>query len=138
MVDVQKELEKELDRLRKKWGRGKELNVVWMPPKNSKYKTTVSYGKTYELCGEVDKTSKTIYIYTKELEDSLHTLRHEFFEYILDMELISDYVNMYNYMRLGFEKAFMESAYSRKEALIEALVKREEEILAIERNSKNN
>ena len=125
-MDTLRELEKELERLKIKWGRGKELKVQWMPCVK---KNAMPYDKDVELRGEVDKVNRCLMVYDSELEDCLHVLRHEFFEYMIDCELVSPYVTLYNQMQRAFEKAFMETAYPRKEAVIEILVENEEKSL---------
>lgn len=120
---MQHELERELTRLQTDYGRGKELRVRWEP------KTKVQkapYGKTVEIRGEVLREEHTINIYDINLTEALHTLRHEFIEYILDFEIVGPYVGIYNEMIHAMEQAFMENQYLRKEAIIEILVSLEE------------
>ena len=123
-MDIQKELELELDHLQKKYGHGKELHVQWLPQEKLQDSPFAVEGV---LEGEVECINHLIYVYCVERLGALHTLRHEFFEYIIDSELIAPYVELYNQMYKGFEKAFALSQYRRKEALIEILVEREEE-----------
>jgi hypothetical protein len=125
-LDTQHELEVELARLQQKYGRGKELTVEWMPSDKTQGSL---FGMDGELYGEVLKLDRKVCIYCSEHEDAMHTLRHEFFEYMFETELIGPYVELYNQMYQGFEKAFAKTQYTRKEALIEILVEREEESL---------
>jgi len=119
MVDMLKELQTELNWLQNEFGRGKELALQWQPePRSDK----MPFGKEYELRGEVDKTTRTIHIYDTDLAEAKHTLRHEFLEYVVDSELIGQYVTLYNQLQRAYEKAFEETAYAKKEAFIELLV----------------
>ena len=68
----------------------------------------------------------TIYIYETELEEALHTLRHEFFEWMLHKELIKPYSTLCEQLQKALLSAMQETAYANKEALIELLVKLEE------------
>lgn len=119
MVKIVEELQKELEWLQNEFGRGAELKLEW---KSEPPTTELPFGKEYELRGEVDKTTRTLHIYDTELGEALHTLRHEFLEYVIDSELIGQYVTLYNQLQRAYEKAFEETAYAKKEAFIELLV----------------
>ncbi len=64
-------------------------------------------------------------IYCYDLDEALHTLRHEFFEACFDC-MVDPYVVIYNEMQRGYESAFMQSTYKQKESIIERFVKVEE------------
>ncbi|MGQ9469978.1 MAG: hypothetical protein ACUVTD_09235 [Nitrososphaerales archaeon] len=101
---LQKRLEEELDRLKRKLGMGYELKVVWMPNNNS------------NLAGEVK--GETIFIYEEDLERALETLRHEFLDYAIS-QVIEPYRQVANSLILILNR----KAYERKERLVEKLAK---------------
>jgi hypothetical protein len=102
--DLQKRLESELERLKRKLGLGYELKVVWLPNNNS------------NLSGEV--RGETIYIYDGDEGEALETLRHEFLDYAIS-KVIEPYKEIANKLILLVN----EKAYKKKEMLIEALRK---------------
>jgi hypothetical protein len=121
-LDIEKELKKELEYLQTKYGECHEYTCEWQPCiKNEQ----LPFNKNAELNGEVDKTNHKLMVYCGEYSEALHTLRHEFFEAILD-KLVSPYVTLYNCLQRGFENSFMETTYHQKESIIEKLVKQEE------------
>jgi len=123
MTSINKALKKELKRLVLKYGFGKELSIVWMPAGDN---MAEMFGEKKELSGEVIGTKLVIYEHT--LSRALHTLTHEFFEYILHKNLVRPYVNLIE----GLEHAYQKSMYENKEAFIEVLCDMEEK----ERNDK--
>jgi len=121
-LDIEKELKKELEHLQTKYGECHEYTCEWHPCiKNER----LPFNKNAELNGEVDKTNYKLMVYSCEYSEALRTLRHEFFEGILD-KLVSPYVTLYNCLQRGFENSFMETTYHQKESIIEKLVKQEE------------
>ena len=97
------ELEEELERLKKKLGLGYELQVSWVPDKNS------------ALSGEVK--GETIFIYEEKHEKALETLKHEFLDYSIS-RIIEPYKKVTNKLIMLIN----EEAYLRKEKLIEKLL----------------
>jgi len=124
-LKIENELQIELEKLIQDYGRCRELTVKWVPEmrQQRERESTSLFGDNCTMCGEVK--DRTIYIYETELEECIHTLRHEFFEYLIDHELVGPYVSLYNKMFEGYEKAFQDTQYKRKEALIEILVEKE-------------
>ena len=103
MVNFQKRLENELERLKKRLKIGYELKVVWSPNNSG------------NLAGEVK--GETIYIYDESEKEALKTLRHEFLDYAIS-KLIEPYKNVTNKLIMLMN----EEAYKHKEKFIEALV----------------
>jgi len=103
MVNFQKRLENELERLKKRFKIGYELKVVWSPNNSG------------NLAGEVK--GETIYIYDESEKEALKTLRHEFLDYAIS-KLIEPYKNVTNKLIMLMN----EEAYKHKEKFIEALV----------------
>jgi hypothetical protein len=103
MVNFQKRLEDELERLKKRFKVGYELKVVWSPNNSG------------NLAGEVK--GETIYIYDESEKEALKTLRHEFLDYAIS-KLIEPYKNVTNKLIMLMN----EEAYKHKEKFIEALV----------------
>jgi hypothetical protein len=103
MVNFQKRLENELERLKKRFKVGYELKVVWSPNNSG------------NLAGEVK--GETIYIYDESEKEALKTLRHEFLDYAIS-KLIEPYKNVTNKLIMLMN----EEAYKHKEKFIEALV----------------
>jgi len=102
--DVEAMLEAELEKLKKFFRTGYELEVSYIPDLNSK------------LAGEVK--GDRIFIYEGDVDEALTTLKHEFVDYIVSKPLsyYRDITNM-------FIKLSNERAYREKERLVEALVK---------------
>ena len=103
MVNFQKRLENELERLKKRFKIGYELKVVWSPNNSG------------NLAGEVK--GETIYIYDESEKEALKTLRHEFLDYAIS-KLIEPYKNVTNKLIMLMN----EETYKHKEKFIEALV----------------
>jgi hypothetical protein len=103
MVNFQKRLENELERLKKRLKIGYELKVVWSPNNGG------------NLAGEVK--DETIYIYDESEKEALKTLRHEFLDYAIS-KLIEPYKNVTNKLIMLMN----EETYKHKEKFIEALV----------------
>lgn len=103
-VKLEHVLEEELERLKSKFNMGYELKVVWVPNGNER------------LYGEVKE--EKIFIYDKDLDKALKTLKHEFLDYAVS-QIIEPYKEVANVLiRLLNEKA-----YRQKEALVEKLSK---------------
>ena len=100
--DLQKKLEKKLQRLEKKSGFGFGLKVMWLP------------GFSETLSGEVN--GDTIYIYETDEEEAIKTLKHEFLDYA-----ISQVITPYKEVTNKLISQINEDAYRRKERLVEAL-----------------
>ncbi|MEM3502096.1 MAG: hypothetical protein QXH16_06840 [Candidatus Bathyarchaeia archaeon] len=102
--DLQRKLESDLERLKRKLCMGYELKVKWIPNGNE------------ELSGEVK--SDTIYVYDEDECEALETLKHEFLDHAIG-KIIEPYREMTNKLIMLIN----EEAYKRKEKLIEALIK---------------
>jgi hypothetical protein len=102
MVNFQKRLENELEKLKKRFKVGYELKVVWSPNNSG------------NLAGEVK--GETIYIYDESEKEALKTLKHEFLDYAIS-KLIEPYKNVTNKLIMLIN----EDAYKRKERLVESL-----------------
>lgn len=100
-------LESELERLKRALNLGHELGVEWLPGRTKHFS-----GK--QLSGEV--LDGTIYIYDRDEERALSTLRHEFFDYAV-CQVIEPYKSIANRLI----SAMNDEAYQRKERLIERL-----------------
>jgi len=111
-MDTQAELEKELKRLQLKYGACIKEDEL-------------PFEKNAELKGEVNKVDHKLMVYEHDLPEALHVLRHEFFEAAFDT-LIQPYIEVFNHIQRGYERAFMATQYSRKESLIEKFVAQEE------------
>jgi len=99
---LQETLEEELERLKRKLQMGYELRVVWTPDENS------------SLSGEVK--GDRIFIYERNEEKAVETLRHEFLDYAIS-QVIEPYREIANRLIMLMN----EEAYRRKERLVEAL-----------------
>ena len=102
--NLQIKLEKELERLKKKANYGYELKVVWLPSYDSK------------LSGEVK--NGVIYIYESSEDEAIKTLRHEFIDYV-----VSQAIELYKLVINKLIQLLNETAYERKEKVVETLVK---------------
>jgi len=101
---LRRRLEAELEWLKRFFGLGLELNVVWKP----------SHGGA--LSGEVK--GNLIYVYEMDEEKAVDTLRHEFLDYCL-----SQAIEPYKEVTNRLIRMINEDAYRRKEKIVEALVK---------------
>jgi len=99
---LQEILEEELERLKRKFQMGYELKVVWIPNDNS------------SLLGEV--RGDKIFIYERDEEKAVETLRHEFLDYAIS-QVIEPYKEITNKLIMLMN----EEAYRRKERLVETL-----------------
>lgn len=103
--EVEVRLEEELERMKRESGLGHELGVRWIPNPNS------------DRHGEVK--GSMIYIYDKDVNEAILTLKHEFIDHHITREVVEpliEYVNM--------QKRIIESlVYRRKERLVEGLSK---------------
>jgi hypothetical protein len=104
MVNFQKRLENELEKLKKRFKVGYELKVVWSPNNSG------------NLSGEVKE--ETIFIYEEEFKKALETLRHEFLDYAIS-KVIEPYKEIANRLILLVN----ENAYKKKERLVKALIR---------------
>jgi len=96
-------LKRELNRLIHRLGLTELLEVKWLP------------GGKAELSGEV--TDRTIYIYDKDPDRALKTLRHEVIEFYLVKQHEEDYVAMIN----SLMDAFNRIRRRKREELVERL-----------------
>jgi len=103
-ANIETKLQKELEKLKKKLNAGHELRVVWLPTPSSK------------LSGEVK--DHVIYIYEPDENKAIETLRHEYIDY-----LISQAIEPYKTAANTFIKLLNETAYEKKEEVINALLK---------------
>lgn len=127
-----RKLEKELDRLVKKYGRGVELRLNWEPIGYREWYDD-KWQVTHHEEGRYVKEAHTIEVYSVTLEDAIETLRHEYFEYLLD-EIIAPGDVLFNEMSKAFCRAFSMTRYQDKERLIESLIKHEKEDEKTEEN----
>ena len=97
-----KENEEELEKLKRKLQIGYELKVIWTPDDDS------------NLSGEV--IGNDIFIYKRDKEGALETLRHEFLDYA-----ISQTIEPYRQVANKLIKLINEQAYKKKEKLVESL-----------------
>jgi len=102
--DLQGFLEETLEELKRFFGMGSELNVVWLP------------GKSKTLSGEVRGT--TVLVYEESRDRAKNVLLHEFLDYCLS-RLVEPYRDMLN----SIIKTENEKAYRRKEEIVENLSK---------------
>ena len=102
--DLQGFLEETLEELKRFFGMGSELNVVWLP------------GKSQTLAGQVLRT--TILIYEESRDKAKKVLLHEFLDYCVS-RLVEPYRDMLN----SIIKMENEKAYRRKEEIVENLSK---------------
>lgn len=100
--DFQKELESELERLKKILKMGYKLKVKWIPNNNSK------------ISGEV--RGDYIHIYDEYRGVALETLKHEFMDYA-----ISKVIEPYKEVTNRLIALVNDIAYTRKEKLVEIL-----------------
>ena len=100
--NLQEILEEELEKLKHKLQIGYELKVIWIPDDNS------------NLSGEV--RGNKIFIYERDEEKALETLRHEFLDYA-----ISQIIEPYRQVANKLIKLINEEAYKKKERLVESL-----------------
>jgi len=103
-ANVEAKLQKELERLKNRLNIGHELRVVWNPTSNSR------------LSGEVKNA--TIYVYEQEENKAIEVLKHEFIDYI-----ISQTMEPYKTVANTFIKLLNETAYKKKEEVVDALLK---------------
>ncbi|MCP8308878.1 MAG: hypothetical protein H3Z53_11310 [archaeon] len=99
-----KKLEAELERLKRILQICYELKVRWLPNDNEK------------LSGEV--RGDVIFIYDKDEEVAINTLRHEFLDYAIS-QIIEPYKEVANRLIMLIN----EQAYRRKEMFLEILTK---------------
>ena len=95
--DIQRRLEIELSSLKSKFGLGGQLQVVWDPRH--------SFEETH---GRVQGSK--IFVYDVYEEEALHTLKHEYIEYILTREFLEP-------------RIFEMKAHRRTDALVDIIVK---------------
>ena len=100
---LQKNLEDELEKLKRELCMGYELKVRWIPNCNEKF--------SGEVKGDV------IYVYDVDEKEALETLRHEFLDYA-----ISRVIEPYRQVTNKLIALINEDACRRKERLIEALL----------------
>lgn len=113
-------LQRELERLVAKYGRGQELDIEWTPKRVERH--YASMGRIMTLAGEVDLKRKVIKVYTADLQEALDVVVHEFFEYVLN-KLIRPADILFNEVTEGFQRAFNRWRYEDKETWIKLLVK---------------
>ena len=101
--DVQKILDDELERLKRKSGFNLNVEVRWIP------------NGSVEKSGEVK--GNTIYIYEEDREEALKTLRHEFLELLL-----ARYSSMHKKVINKLLEVIEELFYLEKERTIRAIL----------------
>jgi len=99
---LERKLENELERLKKKLRLGYELKVKWIPDNGNR------------LSGEVK--GDVIYVYDEDEASASETLKHEFLDYE-----ISKIVEPYREVTNKLIMLINEEAYRRKEKLVKAL-----------------
>lgn len=119
--DLEKALKKELKRLVAKYGYGKETNLKWMPQKI----VNNIMGRKREIHGEV--VDMDLVVYRQKENEAKHALRHEYFEYVIEKVFLGRYIDLFNEVTEGYQRAFKLLAYRDKESFIEILCKIEEE-----------
>ena len=87
-------LERELDRLKARFGLAGNLKVVWKPEANSDIQGCVK--------------GSTIYVFNDEEEKAISTLKHEFIEYVLTEEFLNP-------------RIFQAKAHRRSDALVDII-----------------
>ena len=97
-------LDAELEQLKRFFGLGLELKVVWKPTPDG------------ALSGEVKNS--LIYVYEVDEEKAVDTLRHEFLDYCLSQAIVP-----YKEVTNRLIRVINEDAYRRKERIVKALVK---------------
>lgn len=118
-----KELNDELKRLQQKYQAGFECFVDWEPTEIFARPTiTRPDSKQLRVHGEW-KGSRLIIYENEKLEKAIHTLHHEFIEYILINDLVDDYVILAN----SLQNVFRTMAYKKQELRIEQLARLEDQ-----------
>ena len=118
-MDIQKMLDEELKLLQKEFGCA-EVVVEWRPRAKNE---SEFFGKQKICCGEVIPDECLIIIYLTDCKECLHTLRHEFLEYYYNRELLENIITAYNNMRKAAERTMTKDLYSRKESVINNMVR---------------
>lgn len=119
---METELNKELDRLKLKWQAGFEIALDFQPMDVIfRPRIELADGKKRVVNGEWCKGKITIYV-NESLEKAIHTLHHEFLEYILCNSLIDPYVVMAN----ALQNVFRTLTYQAQEKQIETLANLED------------
>lgn len=117
------ELQKELERLQQKYQAGFECIVDWQPTEPFlRPRITRPDGKKLVVHGEWKGQRLIIYEHEK-LKKAIHTLHHEFIEYILINDLVDDYVILAN----SLQNVFRTMAYKKQELRIEQLARLEDQ-----------
>ena len=94
----------ELDRLQKITGNTQQFDLRWSPQSDS------------DIEGKVE--GNTITIYSKNIEDALDTMQHEFVDYIIS-QAIKPYVKLVNSLMSIITK----DAYETKEDAVESMLR---------------
>jgi len=129
---VEAKLREEFKRLKLKWQAGFEIELVYEPTDPiMRPRITLADGKKRMVNGEWVNGRITIYV-NESLEKAIHTLHHEFIEYILCNDLVDPYVTMAN----ALQNVFKTLTYQAQEKRIESLAKMEDvEYEKLKRNS---
>ena len=107
---IEKELNEELDRLKSLFDTGHQLNLHYLPDADRRN------DKGNRLLGEVQ--ANTILIYESEEYKAVHTLQHEFIEYIIKQKT-ANYVLIINKQKEIIEALL----YQQEEEMVERIVK---------------
>ena len=108
-INCQEELDREFTRLKHVLRMVGDLKLKWIPRK--------SFSKSgKELSGEV--RGKVVYIYERDCEEAIKTLRHELVDY-----LVSQPIELYKKVTNMLIKMINEDAYKWKEKVVEALTR---------------
>lgn len=116
------ELEKELERLKQKYQTGFECVLEWQPTEI--FARPIIYrldGKKLRVHGEWQENRIIIYE-NESFKKAIHTLHHEYLEYILINSLAYPYVILSN----ALQNVFRTLAYKEQEKRIEQLAKMED------------
>ena len=100
---METQLRKEFNRLKLKWQAGFEIELVYEPTDVVlRPRVTLADGKKRVVNGEWCNGKIKIYV-NESLEKAIHTLHHEFIEYILCNDLVDPYVMMANALQNVFK-----------------------------------
>jgi len=129
------EFNKELKRLQQKYSAGFECVVEWQPLNHTlRPRIYRPDGKQLVVNGEW-KGSRLIIYEEEYLERAIHTLHHEFIEYILMNSLVDPYVILAN----AVQNVFRTLAYKAQEKQIEVLANLEDkEYAKLKRKSRKS
>ena len=122
MDEIEKELNRELERLIRKYPFGVEIELIFQPTDVLlRPRVKLADGKERHVCGEWINNKITIYE-NRSLADCVHVLHHEFFEMLLMSELVDPYVILSN----ALQDVFRTITYLNQEKKVETFAKVED------------